>query len=162
MSSMPEQRPGRSEQVVCTPKELLEAVKQRLCISEFAIDLAASKDNAVAEIFYTEEDNALGPIKWSYPGWGWCNPPFGHLEPWVKKAAEETMNGAQTVMLVPASVGSNWWRDWVEPYAYQSFLNGRVTFVGHTSPYPKDLAILLYHPWNFLGHELWNWNRKQK
>jgi phage N-6-adenine-methyltransferase len=157
MARMPEQKPYRSKQDYGTPPEFLTAVKNRLCITKFVIDLAASKENAVAEIFYTEEDDSLGPIKWDWGGWAWLNPPFSRIEPWVAKAAKEASNGAHIAVLVPAAVGSNWWRDWVEAYAYQSFLNGRLTFVGETAPYPKDCALLLYTPWQFMGHEIWNW-----
>lgn len=157
---MPKQCPGRSEQVVCTPPELLMAVTKRLCIGNFVWDLAASQDNKVCDSCWTEEDNALEQSWNMIAGWNWCNPPFGKMEPWVKKAAEESWRGAYTVMLVPASVGANWWLTWVEGYAYQSFLNGRITFVGHDKPYPKDCAILLYTPWGFLGHEIWSWKNR--
>lgn len=165
---MPAQKPGRSKQDYQTPPAFLEAVKRRLHIKRFWCDLAASKENNAAEWFYTEEDDALQQCwnseecgffipKFSAGEWGWLNPRFGHIEPWVEKAAKESWNGAYIAMLVPASVGANWWRTWVEPYAYQSYLNGRLTFVGMTTPYPKDCALLLYTPWGFTGHEIWNW-----
>jgi phage N-6-adenine-methyltransferase len=159
---MPIQKPGRSVQEVATPPELLNAVKDRLCIGDFSIDLAASEENKVCPTYFSAGLNdalAEGCI-WSEEsgGWAWCNPPYANIGPWVEKACNEAVRGAQIVMLVPASVGSNWWRDWVEPFAYQVFLNGRVTFVGHTAPYPKDLALLLYAPWFFHGYEIWNWN----
>lgn len=157
MSRVPVQKPGRSEQVVCTPVLFLEAVKKRLRIKDFVWDLAASHENKVCDSCYTEEDDALIQPWNRVQGWNWCNPPFSGLEDWTSKASKESFKGAQTVMLVPASVGSNWWREWAEPYAYQTFLNGRVTFVGHTSPYPKDLALLLYTPWRFTGSEIWQW-----
>jgi hypothetical protein len=33
----------------------------------------------------------------------------------------------------------------------------RLTFVGHTDPYPKDLALLLYGPSVSPGYEMWMW-----
>lgn len=153
----PEQKPGRSEQVVCTPVTFLNAVRERLCIVDFTIDLAASAENKVCERFYSEEDDSLIQDWNVATGWAFCNPPFGTIEPWVAKASREAWKGAYTAMLVPASVGSNWWRTWVEPYAYQSYLNKRITFVGHKHAYPKDLALLLYTPWCFSGHEIWRW-----
>lgn len=178
MSRMPAQRPGKSKQNYQTPKALLDAVKKRLHITEFAMDLAADADNTVAEAYYSEADDSLTQ-PWALWGgeWSWCNPPYADIEPWVAKATNESLNGAQTVMLVPASVGANWWRTWVEPYAFQSFLNGRLCFIpdwkDHTKIdkdtglvvpafkqrplYPKDCAILLYTPWNFIGHEIWSW-----
>lgn len=155
---MPAQKPGKSEQVVATPQNLLDAVKDRLKIVDFSLDVAADDVNHVCGRYLTEAEDGLIQ-DWILSGWNWCNPPFGQLEQWTSKAAHESMKGASTAMLVPASVGSNWWLTWVEGYAYQSFLNGRITFVGHDKPYPKDCAILLYTPWGFCGHEIWNWKR---
>jgi phage N-6-adenine-methyltransferase len=166
MSKIPVQKPGRSYQDYQTPKEFLEAVKKRLHIAEFIMDLAASPENAIAETYYTEEDDALIQ-PWALWGseWCFCNPPYADIEPWVAKAVNEAEKGAHVAMLVPASVGSNWWKMWVEPYAYQSFLNGRLCFIpnwkeqGFKQPplYPKDCALLLYTSWGFLGHECWSW-----
>lgn len=164
MSAMPRQKPGLSKQDYQTPKELLDAVRKRLKIIDFAWDLAADSSNSVTTKFYDEEADSLTQ-PWNLGGWNWCNPPYAKIEPWVAKAAHEAQLGAQTVMIVPASVGANWWREWVEPYAFVSFLNGRLCFIPDwkevgfkTKPlYPKDCAILLYTPWNFVGHEIWNW-----
>lgn len=154
----PIQKPGRSKQDYCTPPEFLKAVKARLHIIDFVYDLAASKENTVAPLWYDEAANSLIQ-NWVWDGWCWCNPPFAHIEPWVEKAANEAMRGAQIAMLVPASVGSNWWWTWVEPNAYQTYLNGRLAFMPDKPKwlYPKDCALLLYHPWGFVGHELWHW-----
>jgi phage N-6-adenine-methyltransferase len=165
--TMPKQRPKRSKQDYGTPWELIKAVCRRLQIPQFSLDIAASPDNAKAPNFYTETDNGLEKpwLRMCNGHWNWCNPPFGNIVAWVEKAAKEADLGAHTAVLVPASVGANWWRDWVEPYAYQSYLNGRFTFegapinskTGKPDPYPKDCAILLYTPWGFTGHEIWNW-----
>ncbi len=165
MSKMPRQKRGDSRQDYETPNELLDAVRDRLSITQFSADLAASEDNAKANLYFTEEQDSLKQ-SWhsvslsSFDKWCWLNPPFANIEPWVKKAAEESFLGAHIATLVPASVGANWWREWVEAYAYVSFLNGRVTFDGCTTPYPKDCAILLYTPWGFTGSECWNWRSK--
>jgi hypothetical protein len=55
-------------------------------------------------------------------------------------------------------VGSNWWRDNVDGKADVLFLNGRITFVGHNAPYPKDCAILLYAPFLNGNYSVWSWN----
>jgi phage N-6-adenine-methyltransferase len=160
---MPKQKPGRSKQDYQTPPEFLSAVKNRLCIAEFDIDLAATRANAVCSYYYSLEEgrDSLGENSWQVPepesGWAWLNPPYTNIAPWVEKAAREAQQGAQVAVLVPSSVGANWWRDWVEAYAYQSHLNGRITFVGAEDPYPKDCSLLLYTPWQFMGHEIWHW-----
>lgn len=164
--SMPQQKPGRSKQDYQTPPEFLDAVKARLQ-NEFAFDLAASAENVDGLPYWDQEDNALvrdwaavPPIMFqggtSSP-WLWLNPPYSDIEPWVRKCAEESARGAHIACLVPASVGSNWWRDWVVPHAYILFLNGRIQFVGADGPYPKDLALLLYTPFIRSGSDTWNW-----
>lgn len=60
-------------------------------------------------------------------------------------------------MLVPASVGANWWFTGVHHEADVHFLNGRIKFVGAKDPYPKDCALLLYHPAATGGYSCWNW-----
>lgn len=99
---------------------------------------------------------------WVFDGWNWLNPPFGDLRPWVQKAYQESRLGARTSMLVPAGVGSNWWRDWVHGKARVLLLNGRITFVGHKQPYPKDCALLLYEPNVIPGYEVWAWPNETK
>lgn len=153
---MPVQKPGKSEQVVETPDEFMFALDNRLA-SHFDWDLAASEENTKCDQFYTEEDNALTKGWSALPGWLWCNPPYGDIEPWVRKAWEESREGAYIAMLVPASVGSNWWASWVNRKAYITYLNGRLTFVGHKSPYPKDLVVLLYTPFLEGGECSWRW-----
>jgi phage N-6-adenine-methyltransferase len=158
---MPTQKPGRSKQNYVTPVELLNRVQERLCIEQFTFDLAADADNAVCPTFYTEEDNALSAdVSWyNGPGWAWCNPPYANIAPWVEKAAKEADRGTQIIMLVPASVGSNWWSDWVLPYAYITHLNGRIKFVECKDYYPKDCSLLLYTPYRFTGSDTWAWQR---
>lgn len=163
--TMPKQRPGLSKQNYETPQEFVDLVKGRLKIREFTVDLAADKFNTKADFFYSEEDDSLVQDWAQWVGmWCWCNPPYFDLEPWVAKAATEAQNGAQIAMLVPASVGANWWKTWVEPYAYISFLNGRLAFMPDKPNwlYPKDCALLLYTPWGFKGHEIWSWKAEME
>lgn len=159
--TMPIQKPHRSEQVVCTPPDFIKSV-MNLLGDEFGIDLAASQENSVSQYaLYTEEDNALDPQNgWIsiYGGWAWCNPPYSDIKPWVEKAWSESQRGAKIAMLVPASVGSKWWSNWVDNKAHVLFLQPRLTFVGHEHPYPKDLALLLYTRYVHGGSRYWRWN----
>lgn len=161
MTKMPQQKPGRSKQDYGTPPEFLVAVRKMLGVAEFDIDLAASPINAVVDAYYTETDNALVQPWKLGTGWNWLNPPFANIKPWVEKAACETIQfGVKTAMLLPASVGSNWWSDWVDGIAYVHFLNGRLTFVGQPTCCPKDCALLLYAPFVKGGSNIWAWNRR--
>jgi phage N-6-adenine-methyltransferase len=166
--AMPKQKPGKSKQDYTTPPEFIQACCNRLKINFFSMDLAASHENAIARTYFTEKEDSLNPdLTWNpYPGcWAWLNPPYSKIYPWVEKAAREAEKGAHICVLVPASVGSDWWQEWVNPYAYVSFLKGRLTFggtlpnpkTGKPDPYPKDCALLLYTPWQFAGNEIWDW-----
>lgn len=154
--SMPRQQPGTSKQDVRTPKIFLAAVRRRLGIDAFAVDLAASRSNTVAPKFYSARTNAL-VHPWPTDGWNWANPEFSDLRPWAEKAYEESKRGARTAMLVPAAVGANWWSAWVHDKCRVLLLNGRLTFVGHQQPYVKDCALLLFDRELTPGYECWRW-----
>ena len=151
---MPAQRPGTSRQDYETPDEVLRAVKRRLSIGDFKVDLAATEQNAICGLWF---DDSFKESWHTFGGWCWCNPPFGTITPWVQKAWEESLLGAKVAVLIPASVGSNWWRDWVHEKAHVLFMNGRVKFVGATDMYPKDTALLLYQKSTRGGYEIWDW-----
>jgi phage N-6-adenine-methyltransferase len=154
----PIQKPGRSKQDYRTPVVFLEAVKRRFGITTFAIDLAASDENRVAPQYFTATEDALSqPWRAADRGWGWCNPPFANIGDWVEKAYRESRLGAHIVMLLPAGVGANWWRDWVHGKAFVLLLNGRITFVGERDCYPKDCVLLVYGPDVAPGQDVWNW-----
>lgn len=78
----------------------------------------------------------------------WLNPPFSKVEPWVKKAAEETERYSEKgmiTMLVPASFGTRWWEYYVNGVAQVTIVRPRLTFEGATAPYMgKDLCLLSY------------------
>lgn len=158
---MPAQKPGRSEQVVQTPPELILAIIESF--GPIAIDLAANDNNRCAHQYIGPETDSLAQAtSWlTYPGdLAWLNPPYAKLLPWAKKCVEQSSWGARILMLAPASVGSNWFNDYVRPFAYVLELNPRVTFVGHKGPYPKDLILAYFCPQRFVGREPWNWRRK--
>lgn len=158
--SEPAQKPGRSRQDYGTPPAFLEAVKKRLNIQDFEIDLAASRANRVTELYIDAELDALEVFTWRTGlGWHWLNPPYANIGPWVQRAWEE-WNGSTstaTAVLIPAAVGANWWREWVHDKARVLFLNPRLTFVGCKDPYPKDCALLLYGQPS--GYEVWTWKQ---
>lgn len=164
----PPQKPGKSETVVCTPPKFLVAASNFLGIRDFSIDFAANRETRIVPRYIGPgsrlADDAL-TLDWrGFVGsveWGWCNPPYSNIAPWVKKAAEfvieEPKISSGVAMLVPASTGANWWRDYVDGFADIRLLNGRLTFVGHTAPYPKDLALLLYSTQRQPGYTILNW-----
>ena len=155
---MPLQKPGRSRQDYATPAEFLTSVRRLLHIVDFSCDLATSAENTVCPRFYDEATDSLKQ-SWVVGGWAWLNPPFANIRPWVEKAVAEAALGANIALLLPASVGSAWWFDHVHGQAYAYFLRPRLTFVGETAPYIKDLALLLYAPFLAGGYATWDWRQ---
>lgn len=160
--AMPKQKPGKSFQSYGTPANFLNAVRDYLWIKNFAVDLAADASNAVCAKFIDESENSLlanwADILKGRGDWGWLNPPYARIAHWVKKANVESELGAHVLVLIPASTGANWWRDYVHDKARVLLLNGRLTFTGQTAPYPKDCALLIYGPDVNPGYDVWSWN----
>jgi phage N-6-adenine-methyltransferase len=160
---VPKQKPGNSKQDYGTPDNFIQAVKRRLGISRFAVDFAADASNAKAPHYFTRESDGLAQewAKFTAHGWGWCNPEFANIEPWAKKAAECRSNGGKVAFLVPASVGSNWFANYVDGYALVLALNGRLAFMPDrpTWLYPKDCILALYHRDIEPGFKVWDWRK---
>lgn len=161
---MPRQRPHRSEQSVQTDPRLIAAVVRRW--GPLAYDLAADATNRQAPLYVNELVDSLS-LHWLKlgPGNRWLNPPFGNIAPWAKKCSEEAAPDRRVFLHVPASTGANWFRDYVWGKAYICFLSGRVTYVGHTTCYPKDTIVAVYGdmttvcriPARRVGAEVWEW-----
>lgn len=92
-------------------------------------------------LYFGLEDNSLEQDWNNLTGDLWLNPPFANIKAWAAKC--ETYQNGTICMLVPASLGSKWFRDYCmgRPVA---ILDSRITFDGHTDPYPKDLMVVLF------------------
>ena len=154
---MPEQKPGKSRQDYATPSEFILAVQTRF--GHMDVDLAASSENAKAPVYVTEEQNSLATDWQQWTGNLWLNPPFANIERWVQKCAFTTLlNGARIFVLVPASIGTYWFSEFVHQKAMVLGLSPRLTFEGEKDPYPKDLMLCVYG--TFRGFDVWNWRRQ--
>jgi len=183
---MPAQKPGQSRQDYETPLDFLHALTDRLQIKTFLFDFAADSRNRKAVKFWDETADALSktPEQWArmtggpvLGGWGWCNPPYGNIAPWAMRCLETCLCGGRVAFLVPASVGSNWYRDFIhEQHGVQTlFLNGRLNFVGenwrelinpktgkfYTSEplYPKDCICVLFGTGKPYAADVWTWKQ---
>lgn len=153
-----------------TPWEFIHAVEAKF--GPLGLDLAASHDNRKAPNFlslasgHAEAVGSLG-VEWAEvlnssvlrSKLAWLNPPFANIRPWAEKCHVEMRKGANILLLVPASVGANWYWDEVHGIA-EEYSVGRMTFEGSSDPYPKDLLLAHYRPG--LGHspkpmERWRW-----
>lgn len=145
---------GTSKQDYRTPEDLLEAVRARFGDIEF--DLAASAENAVAESFYTEADDALR-CGWPPTTTGvlWLNPPFGNIAPWASRCRHSAAPHRRILLLVPASVGSEWFSEHVHGHAMVFALRPRPSFDGK-NPFPKDVMLCAYG-FGVTGFDTWRW-----
>lgn len=148
---------GQSKQDYETPPDFMAAIDKRFGIPLW--DLAATAENAKCKNFISPEEDSLSREWRSLCGLKWLNPPFDRIGPWAKKCAQLTTDwrhcGHRILFLTPASVGSNWFRDYVHKKALVLALNGRIQFVGTEDPYPKDcmLSCFGFQP----DFDVWTW-----
>lgn len=93
-----------------TPVELYAELD---AMFHFTIDLAAHARNAKHRRFFSPEQDSL---RQSWEGeTGFLNPPYGRgVESWLAKARDSAIRErAIVVQLLPARVGSRWWRRFV-------------------------------------------------
>lgn len=164
----------RGKQDYGTPSEFLKAVRYRFGGIDW--DLAATPANAVATDFITPQQDSL-KVPWPIyrsprfshvPVTCWLNPPFADIEPWARKCqawVEDQMvtPGSKILFLVPASIGTNWWRHHVADRARVLAVSPRLTFVGCDDPFPKDCALCVFErswPWQPKIVEPWNWKEE--
>jgi site-specific DNA-methyltransferase (adenine-specific) len=75
------------------------------------------------------------------------NPPYGReIGQWVKKAYNESRNGATVVCLLPARTDTAWWHDYVLPMATVTFIRGRLKFGDSKNSAPFPSAVAVFYP----------------
>lgn len=157
-----------SIQEVGTPMDFIAAVTAKF--GEIGLDLAASAENHKADFWLgpgspLKQEDAL-VVPWhrvlAHPafhhGLAWLNPPFHDIAPWAEKCAAEMNEGAEILLLSPASTDTNWFRDHVAPHADIYLLNGRIKFIGHKTPYPKGL-MLAHYTQSGRSMTIWEWKK---
>ena len=126
-----------------TPIELFNEINAEF---HFTLDVAASSENKKAAKFFSKEQDGLKQ-SWSNEI-VWLNPPYGDqgykISDWVKKACLERMNGATTVLLIPARTNTNWFHDFCLKYGEVRFLRGRPKFGGATHGLPQPLCFVIF------------------
>ena len=129
----------------------------------FTVDLAASgRESTKAPVFITPAQDSLR-YDWvqlyhehrtGSHGVLWLNPPYSNIAPWARKCAATYTEDEQVeiFLLVPASVGANWFWDYVWEYA-TTYSVGRMVFDNCfdrktgllvSTVYPKDLILAHY------------------
>jgi DNA N-6-adenine-methyltransferase (Dam) len=182
--SEPAQKPGKSRQDFGTPRAFLDAVQLRF--GRITLDLAAHERNHVCDRWFGPGGECVDSLQETWPESGvlWLNPEFADIEPWARKcAAHITPNRRQLgsleehldeitgeslwraarkfviLLLVPASIGSNWFACHVNGKAIVEGVQGRLSFDGK-APYPKDCMLCQFWPDGRHGFGVWDWRKE--
>jgi site-specific DNA-methyltransferase (adenine-specific) len=135
---------------------------------DFVIDLCASAENALCDNYIDERIDLMSPMGAELvemvaegcgstlgPSYAWINPPYqggGKTGLFVARAAELCLeNCLGLVALIPASVGSRWWRECVDPFFDFVIFPPRLTYAGAPATAQFDSAICVMHPLDKVG-----------
>lgn len=153
--SGPNSDPRQGPQTFRTPPDFLRAVERKFGV-EIAFDLACTAEDCVTSqafivrgFFHDAGEDALAK-PWPSLRNGqaaWCNPPYAKAGAFARVASESPH--CRTLMLVPASVGTAWFAQYVHQKALVCFLRPRLTFLQPDgTPMPqginRDLMLLGY------------------
>ena len=124
-----------------TPQNLFDELNDEF---NFTLDPCATDENAKCSKYFTIEDNGLSK-DWSNDV-VFMNPPYGReIKQWIKKAYEESLNGATVVCLIPARTDTTYWHDFIFDKANDiRFLRGRLKFGNSKNSAPFPSAIVVY------------------
>ena len=77
----------------------------------------------------------------------YVNPPYNECNAWMQKVVHEFVHGNKSVCLIPARSNTNWFHNWVLPYATEiRFIKNGVKFVGYKRKSPFPVCIVVYDP----------------
>lgn len=126
-----------------TPQHLFDELNQEF---NFTLDPCATEENAKCSKHFTIEDDGLSK-DWSNDV-VFMNPPNGReIKKWIKKAYEESLNGATVVCLIPARTDTMYWHDFIFDKADDiRFLKGRLKFGNgkNSAPFPSAIVVYKY------------------
>ncbi|WP_077700309.1 phage N-6-adenine-methyltransferase [Staphylococcus hominis] len=124
-----------------TPQNLFDELNDEF---NFTLDPCATDKNAKCSKYFTIEDDGLSK-DWSNEV-VFMNPPYGReIKKWIKKAYEESLNGATVVCLIPARTDTTYWHDFIFDKADDiRFLRGRLKFGNSKNNAPFPSAIVVY------------------
>jgi len=108
---------------------------------QFDIDVCATPENAKCSRYFTQADDGLSQ-PWA-PYTCWMNPPYGRaIKHWIKKAYEESLQGATVVCLIPSRTDTAYWHDYVMKGDIE-FIRGRLKFgdAKNSAPFPSAIVV---------------------
>ncbi len=143
-----------SKQDYETPRSFFENLNKKY---NFTLDACASPENAKCERYYTEGDPEHDGLSSPWDGNVFVNPPYKRgIDKWICKAIRSAQEGANVVMLLPASTSEGWFHDLVFKYATELwFIDGRLKFEGTSSGARFGNVIVVFNnkKYNIFGNE---------
>ncbi len=130
-----------------TPQDLFDQLDKEF---HFTFDAAATKENTKCGGSYGDMIGGSLSLDWKYHSQGgaiWLNPPYSKIGPFIKKAYEESLNGATVVCLIPARTDTRYWHDYVMRSREVRLIKGRLKFGGSKNSAPFPSAIVVFYPW---------------
>ena len=153
------QNRNTSRQIVGTDIRIIEAVEARF--GRLEVDLAAIPELAKAPEYITPEMDSLSyKTEWPINKLCWINPPFNNTGEFAKKAAGYRRaygDRFKCLMLVPASIGTNWFINYCYPYASVIPLKGRPHFQGYEERAGVDFMLVNYSGEPGKLEQPWDW-----
>lgn len=123
-----------------TPQSLFDELNKEF---HFTLDPCATPKNAKCERYFTKEVDGLAQ---SWRGETvFCNPPYGRgINEWVKKAYDESLNGATVVLLIAARTDTAYFHDFIYRKHEIRFIRGRLHFneSKNAAPFPSMIVIM--------------------
>jgi len=130
---------------VSTPAELYAGLSSWL--GPFDIDVCCAGPGSIApplcDHWWIPEDDGL---QQPWPGFAWCNPPFGDEGSWVKKAVHEVRFGdaLRVVMLVPVKADLAWWPLAMAEVCKVGWIRYRLKFGGYEGTAGFPCCVLVF------------------
>ena len=122
----------------------------------FQLDPCCRPETSKCQYYFTKEHDGLVQDWYPYKS-VFMNPPYGRaIKFWIKKAYEESRKDCTVVCLVPARVGSGWWRQYCTRGEVR--ILGRLKFRGYSKKHgcvidnigaTFDSAVVIFRPPSF-------------
>lgn len=145
-----------------TPQDFFDKLSDEF---NFVLDVCATDETAKCANYYTPETDGLTK-DWKRGtefalyfggeicrGWAFMNPPYGReIKLWIAKAAEEAMNGAKVIALIPSRTDTRYWHEHIwdaekhkpRPWVREiRFVPGRLKFgnAKNSAPFPSAVIV---------------------
>jgi phage N-6-adenine-methyltransferase len=152
---------------------------------DFMADMAASHENALLSLHFTEEQDSLS-FDWAHEPclqsnrtrYVWLNCPYSNPMPWVKKAIEAQLNGLGVVMLLNDDTSVGWFAEALKtvseirhiiadetPEGKREYSSGRIGFLNSEgkpiSANNKPQFVLVFNPYK-IGAQITSYVKKSE